>query len=358
MPQDKTFAEIIIIGGGILGLSLAKHLADSGKESIILEKEPFTCSHASGKNAGMFRLLYKNEMLTSLAKLSLDMWPSKDFFTQTGSIVLGRTLPNHHKELFEQRECSLNGKTVPYVYSSQDGLLDSESYGALIKNLALKSGKTRILCNTKVKNIQKNQYGNWEILDHKNQIFECSLLVNASGAWVNDYLNLQPELKISAQSFVRHLYLSKGWDESLENLPKHGFYWDEVNSWYKRNWNDSDTKLISACEIIPAHPDNYQPNDEIIYNLADKIHSHNPDSANNISMGKGWYCFRTYTEDQLPVIGFDEKHNDFYWLACFGGFGMSTSYAASYLASKEILNNQKMFPDTFRPFRVKSSVLA
>ena len=47
-------ADILIVGGGIIGLTLARELLASGREDIvILEKEPELGRHASGRNSGV-----------------------------------------------------------------------------------------------------------------------------------------------------------------------------------------------------------------------------------------------------------------------------------------------------------------
>jgi L-2-hydroxyglutarate oxidase LhgO len=47
-------AEVLIVGGGIVGLTLARELAAAGRgEIVVLEKEPELGRHASGRNSGV-----------------------------------------------------------------------------------------------------------------------------------------------------------------------------------------------------------------------------------------------------------------------------------------------------------------
>jgi (S)-2-hydroxyglutarate dehydrogenase len=47
-------AEILIVGGGIIGLTLARELLAAGRENVVvLEKEPALGRHASGRNSGV-----------------------------------------------------------------------------------------------------------------------------------------------------------------------------------------------------------------------------------------------------------------------------------------------------------------
>src|SRR6266498_877786 len=47
-------AEILVVGGGIIGLTVARELVAQGRDGlVILEKEPELGVHASGRNSGV-----------------------------------------------------------------------------------------------------------------------------------------------------------------------------------------------------------------------------------------------------------------------------------------------------------------
>ncbi len=336
----KLKSDYLIIGGGVLGISLAYHLTLKGLKVTIVEKEPLLASHASAKNAGMIRQLYRNEQLSEWTTRSIANWPTElkeKYFKETGSIVVGRKSPEHSKSLFEDRCFQSNQNELPYVYCATDGLLQSEDYVHGLNNLALQSKNLTIFKNSKVTQLTKLASGNWELETAGNQKFECGMLINAAGAWLNSFIGNHPELQIAAKPFVRHLFVSEGWgrEELHSDLPNHGFYWDEEAGWYRRNWT-TNSQLVSACDTNPANPDDYTPNTEMNFIMADKILSNYPDLGKHLTLGQSWFCFRTYTKDQLPVIGFSQSHSNVYNLCAFGGFGMSTSFAATEDAAKEI----------------------
>ena len=66
-----------------------------------------------------------------------------------------------------------------------------------------------------------------------------------------------------------------------------------------------------------------------------------------LQIGKSWHCFRTYTEDKLPIWGFDPNTNGLFWLAGFGGLGMSTSFGATFDASQALQNKAVNVTDDF-----------
>ncbi|MGW8224276.1 MAG: NAD(P)/FAD-dependent oxidoreductase [Anaerolineales bacterium] len=82
--------DVIIIGGGIHGASLAYHLALHGLKPLILEKQ-FIASGATGRSSGLVRMHYDLEIESRLAWISYQYfkyWPEmvggESGFTRTG----------------------------------------------------------------------------------------------------------------------------------------------------------------------------------------------------------------------------------------------------------------------------------
>ena len=79
MDIPKT-ADIVIIGGGVMGASAAYHLAHSGvKNIVLLEKEAFFGTGATGRCAGGVRYQFSTEVNI---KLSLESLPMLERFTE------------------------------------------------------------------------------------------------------------------------------------------------------------------------------------------------------------------------------------------------------------------------------------
>ena len=70
----KRTASVVIIGGGVMGASTAYHLAKKGcRDVLLLEREPFFGTQATGKCAGGIRHQFGTEINVQLSKLSLPM---------------------------------------------------------------------------------------------------------------------------------------------------------------------------------------------------------------------------------------------------------------------------------------------
>jgi sarcosine oxidase subunit beta len=68
----KSMAEVVIIGGGVVGLSIAYHLAKRGmKDVVVLEKESMVGTGSTGRCAGGFRHQFSTEINIKLSLLSI-----------------------------------------------------------------------------------------------------------------------------------------------------------------------------------------------------------------------------------------------------------------------------------------------
>ena len=71
LPQS---AQVVVIGGGVMGASTAYHLALRGvRDVILLESQPFFCQGATGKCAGGIRYQFSTAINVRLSQLSLPM---------------------------------------------------------------------------------------------------------------------------------------------------------------------------------------------------------------------------------------------------------------------------------------------
>ena len=75
MPNMR--ADVVVIGGGISGLSTAYHLAKAGKDVVVIEKS-VVGAEASGRNGGMISERTDEPALVPLAVESVRLWPALD----------------------------------------------------------------------------------------------------------------------------------------------------------------------------------------------------------------------------------------------------------------------------------------
>ena len=353
--------DVLVIGAGALGVSVAYHLAKAGRQVVVLEKEASYAHHSSGKNAGMIRQLYRHPQLTEWTKRSIAGWPEEvksRAFQQTGSLIVGRKLPEHHTELFEQRQVSVcfDGHTseLPAVYCATDGLLDPGDHVSALYQCTDKQFVSYHF-KTEVKGLEKTGEL-WKVEAQQcgdTLTFETPWVVNAAGAWLNDFLDKHEELKVDAEPFARHLFVMDGWEQDYMPEPDVGFYWEEERRWYMRLW-EQKKRLISICDMVAACPETFVPDPHIQERVATQLLSALPEQAEQLQLGQFWHCFRTYTDDLLPIWGEDSRQKGLFWLAAFGGFGMSTSFAAAEDAASYMCGKDPGITEQFLPGRVRS----
>ena len=67
-------ADLVIIGGGVIGLSLAYHLARLGFSDVVVLEQAYLCFGASGRNGGGVRQQWSTEENIRLMKESVRMF--------------------------------------------------------------------------------------------------------------------------------------------------------------------------------------------------------------------------------------------------------------------------------------------
>jgi sarcosine oxidase subunit beta len=74
MTNLPATAQVVIVGGGVMGTSTAYHLALRGRQNVLLlEREPFLGTQATGRCAGGVRYQFSTEINVRLSQQSLPM---------------------------------------------------------------------------------------------------------------------------------------------------------------------------------------------------------------------------------------------------------------------------------------------
>lgn len=76
----KSSADIVIVGAGIMGLSIAYHLARLGRTNVVVVDKSYLCGGASGRNGGGIRAQWSSEANVRLMQESIRM--CRDFASE------------------------------------------------------------------------------------------------------------------------------------------------------------------------------------------------------------------------------------------------------------------------------------
>ena len=198
--------DILIVGAGIIGLTLARELVRSGHEDIlIIDKEPEPGLHASGRNSGVLHagIYYAPGSLRAVSclqgnRLMKEYCRENDLpLLEAGKVIVARSeeeLPTL-EELY--RRATENGTPVEFIdekelaqiepaartvrnaiYSPETALVDPKSVLSSLRKDLECSGKVSILTDCAFQDlIEKNTIRT----DRGRMSFRY--LINAAGAW-------------------------------------------------------------------------------------------------------------------------------------------------------------------------------
>ena len=122
MSTETLRARVVVVGAGIMGLSIAYHLARRGQTDVIVLDKSYLCGGASGRNGGGVRAQWSSEATVRLMQESIQM--CRDFasemkiniwFRQGGYLFLVRS--EEKRRALEasvklQNDCGLRSKML------------------------------------------------------------------------------------------------------------------------------------------------------------------------------------------------------------------------------------------------------
>jgi sarcosine oxidase subunit beta len=203
----KRSADVIVVGGGLHGLSSALHLAQRGLAVIVLEAE-FCGRHASGVNAGGVRTLGRHVAEIPLALASRTMWHrlaelvgDDAGFAPSGQLKVAETdeelqtlrdtvahlhsLGFGHEEIVDAKQVrelvpAIAPHVVGGIWVRDDG--HALPYRAVTAfRLASQRAGAEVHEETRVERID-HRAGRWHVATTRGS-FDATHLVNAAGAW-------------------------------------------------------------------------------------------------------------------------------------------------------------------------------
>lgn len=203
----KNTADVIIIGGGIHGASLAFHLGQRGLKAIVLEKETLAAG-ATGRSSGVVRMHYDFEPESRLAWESFhyfrnwaDMVGGESGFTRTGFLqiispeyedALRGNVAMHQRigipslliTADDVRRLAPHFKTNDFniaAYEPESGYADPSAAAASLMDAAKQHG-ARLEQGVTVTGIQLAS-GKVIGVSTTNGDFSAPIVVNAAGPW-------------------------------------------------------------------------------------------------------------------------------------------------------------------------------
>lgn len=242
----KSHARVVIVGGGIVGVSTLYHLTKKGWSDVVLIEKMDLTHGSTWHAAGLLPLFNMSYTVGQIHKYSVDLYKSLEAetgqavsFHQTGNLRLATNrdrmdeymkycgtantigvpfeviTPKQVKELWPH--CNTDG-IVGALYHPQDGhVAPADVTMALAKGA--RSRGAEIYRQTKVTNIKQLPSGEWSVETDKGTI-TCEHVVTATGSWARQVARMVGlDLPVIA---VEHQYIVTDEIEELVERKKQG----------------------------------------------------------------------------------------------------------------------------------------
>jgi len=354
-------SDILVIGGGIAGLSAAAEISKDARVTV-LEAEEQIGYHSSGRSATMVHYALGDRLVRALTLASRPFFESPpDGFTD---VPLGRTMPVlvHAREderkaldaleaeisVFADLErldakevhdlCPLLKDDAVHGIADRDGIR-LDPHALLQGNLRrVRTNGGELHTEARIVSIEP-QSGAWSVTTEKGDTYSAPVLVNAAGSWADRIAGLAGVEPIGLQPLRRTIITfdaPPGTD--LDRLPFAKTIRDELYF-----APESGRLFASPMDEVPSEPSDAQPDEYEVALAAYRMEERTTAEVRQIH--SKWAGLRTFTPDRHPAAGFASETEGFFWLAGQGGFGLQTSPAMARIAASLILRTDWPLPD-------------
>lgn len=351
--------DVIIIGGGIHGTSLAFHLSKRRVKVIVLERN-FLASGATGRSSGLVRMHYDLEPESRLAWASFqyfrnwsEMVGGECGFTRTGFLQLISSdyekqlrgnvamhqrigVPSFILDASDVRRLAPSFVTDDFgiaAYEPESGYADPSGTAAALMDAARKNG-ARILQDCQVTGIL-TAGGKVTGVETSQGSISGGVVVNAAGAWAAS-VGKMVDLDIPVTTW-RHdtMFIRRPHDLG----PSHPTVIDFINSMYFR----PETGWLTLVGLEDENQIGESPDGDtdhakpgFVERAVDRICRRIPDlERGSLHSASGGYD--GITSDQRAIIG--QAGPDGFYLVCgFSGTGFKIAPAVGVCVSELILD--------------------
>lgn len=332
---------VLVVGGGIAGLSTAFHAARAGAGTVLLcEREPVLAFHASGRNAAMLRHVDGDPEGTALAvrsrELLEELGPGGELFRRTGALYLARgerlgpLLALARKvglaaELVEGKAAL--AALVPVLASSparegllvpEDGILDVHAIAEALARGARAAG-ARVETGVAAEAILAEGDRVTGVRFAGGRTVLADAVVVAAGAWASE-LGTTCGAPLALTPYRRHL--------TLLATPGAGasgpIAWSLEPEVYFRP--EAGGLLASPCDEDVSPPCVPACSPDAALRLEARLREVAPELLGS-SVVRTWACLRTFARDRDFVVGADPRRRGLHWIVGLGGRGMSCGLA-------------------------------
>lgn len=368
-------ADIVIIGGGIVGSSVAYHLAEAGCASIVIvEREARQGLGSTGKSAGGVRAQFATEINIRMSLYSIDFF--KRFQEETGQdvgyrphgylfVATGqRHLDYLNANRAKQQACGLNNvevlsredilKILPHVraddivggsFCQTDGFVDPYSMMTAFASRARDRG-VKLWLGTEVTGIDVESGRVLGVMTSRGRV-ATRVVVNAGGPWAGVVARLAG-VEIPVTPLRRQLVHTQPFDLLPARLPmvidmSNGFHFRPEGPGFLLAWPDEQETTGFNTQFDP----------EFIEKILIRAVNRVPCFAEaEVNPRRCWAGLYEVTPDHHAIIGPAPGVEGLFLANGFSGHGVMHSPATGRIVSELILSGKSHTIDA-TPLRVE-----
>lgn len=365
-------ADVVLIGGGIVGSSIAYHLVAAGcKNVLVLERETTQGKGSTGKSMGGVRAQFSTPVNIQMSLYSIpfyssfeerlgypcDYRPQGYLFCATSEKQMAFLRTNYEKQvamglknvrlvagdeirsMFPQMRgddivggsfCSTDGFVDPY--SAMIGFMTwASDHGATLWKNATVNSIMRVRSNSGPGN---SENGSFEIATTRGTV-STGAVVNCAGAWAAE-ISRMVGITLPVEPLRRMLVPTEPFDQFPHTAPmiidmSNGFHFRPESRGFLLAWNDP--------EETPGYKTDFEPSfiEKILTRAADRV----PVFENlAVNSKRAWAGLYEMTPDHHPILGESPEVPGFFFANGFSGHGVMHAPATGKILSDLILTGK------------------
>jgi sarcosine oxidase subunit beta len=356
-------ADVVIIGGGIVGSSIAWHLTEAGcRDVLVIERESAQGKGSTGKSMGGVRAQFSTPVNIQMSLYSIPFYAGFDerlghpagyrpqgyIFLATRQSHLDYLRANFEKQTAlglktvlmlqaEEIRCMLpelrSDDILGGTFCSTDGFVDPYSVMNGFMASAIEKGAT-LWKKTELTGVVKDT-GGIAAVDTTRGRVATRTVVNAAGAWAAQVAAMAG-LELPVQPLRRMLVPSEPFDDFPHSSPmvidmSTGFHFRPEGRGFLLAWNDPDE--------TPGYKTDFEPSfiEKILVRAADRV----PVFENlAINPKRAWAGLYEMSPDHHAILGPVSGMPGFYLANGFSGHGVMHAPSTGKILSDLILKGQ------------------
>lgn len=339
--------EVVVIGGGIAGVSIAGELAGRGVDVTLLEAEATLAHHTTGRSAAQYLVNYGDpavRVLTAASRAFFDadvpLWHPRSFLRvgRTDHEAALRAAVEDARRLSPTTEFLDGAALRSLVPVLRDdvvaGLLDPEAmeldvaaiHQRYVRMISSGGGTIRTSCPVRV----LDPGPPWTVTVGDGERIDADVVVDAAGAWGDALAVMAGVGPIGLRPLRRTI--------AVVSLPDHvdAARWPLVGFEQGDGSMDGYCKpeagglLVSPADETPSEPCDARPEEIDIALALDALAQWTTLEGRHVR--SSWAGLRSFVADRNPVIGFAPAARGFFWAIGQGGYGIQMAPALARAA--------------------------